>query len=77
MTGGLCGSEKAQMSGHRGNRKRPVAQGSRPLRSSERRLKIERLFAWLLNYGGVTNRWERHSINLLRVVHLGCISIPF
>jgi len=40
-----------------------------------RRWKIERLFAWLLGYRRLTNRWERHEINFLGFVLLGCASI--
>jgi len=40
-----------------------------------RRWKIERLFAWLLNYRRLTNRWERHATNFLGFVQLGCICI--
>ena len=35
------------------------------LRRDVRRWRIERLFAWLLNYRRFTNRWERHAINFL------------
>jgi transposase len=60
---------------HRSNRKKAKTQDGRALRRYVRRWKIERLFAWLLNYRRLTNRWERHAINFLGFVRLGCISI--
>jgi transposase len=59
---------------HRSNRKRRTQDG-RALRRYVRRWKIERLFAWLLNYRRLTNRWERHATNFLGLVQLGCICI--
>jgi len=60
---------------HRSTRKRAKTQDGRVLRRYLRRWKIERLFAWLLSYRRLTNRWERHAINFLGFVRLGCISI--
>ena len=60
---------------HRSSRKRAPTQDGRALRRYVRRWKIERLFAWLLNYRRLTNRWERHAINFLGFVRLGCICI--
>jgi transposase len=60
---------------HRSVRKRAKTQDGRVLRRYLRRWKIERLFAWLLSYRRLTNRWERHAINFLGFVRLGCISI--
>ena len=60
---------------HRSNRKRSRTQDGRALRRYVRRWKIERLFAWLLGYRRLTNRWERHEINFLGFVLLGCASI--
>jgi transposase len=37
---------------HRSNRKKPKTQDGRKLRRYKRRWKIERLFAWLGNFGG-------------------------
>jgi transposase len=62
---------------HRSNRKRAKTQDGRALRRYVRRWKIERLFAWLLNYRRLTNRWERHAVNFLSFVLLGCICILF
>ena len=45
------------------------------LRRYVRRWKIERLFAWLLNYRRLTTRWERHAENYLGFLYLGCICI--
>jgi transposase len=60
---------------HRSNRKKSKTQDGRPLRRYVRRWKVERLFAWLLNYRRITTRWERHAANFLGFVLLGCISI--
>ena len=62
---------------HRSNRKRHATQDGRALRRYTRRWKVERLFAWLLNYWRLTNRWERHASNFLGFVYLGCICILF
>jgi transposase len=60
---------------HRSNRRRAKTQDGRVLRRYVRRWKIERLFAWLLGYRRLTNRWERHAVNFLGFVRLGCICI--
>jgi len=60
---------------HRSNRKRGKTQDGRALRRYLRRWKVERLFAWLLSYRRITTRWERHAVNYLGFVLLGCISI--
>jgi transposase len=60
---------------HRRNRKRPKTQDGRPLRRYRRRWKIERLFAWLGNFRRLVVRYERHALNYLGFVHLGCILI--
>jgi transposase len=60
---------------HRGNRKRPKTQDGRPLRRYRRRWKIERLFAWLGNFGRLVVCYKRHALNYLDCVHLGCILI--
>lgn len=60
---------------HRSSRKRAPTQDGRALRRYVRRWKIERFFAWLLGYRRLTNRWERHEINFLGFVLLGCASI--
>ncbi len=49
--------------------------GWRPLRRYRRRWKIERLFAWLGNFRRLVVRDERHALNYLGFVHLGCILI--
>jgi len=56
-------------------RKRKQTQDGRPLRRYRRRWKIERLFAWLKNYRRISSRWERHSVNYLGMVQLGCVLI--
>ena len=63
------------ISPHRARRTRRRTQDGRALRRYVRRWKIERLFAWLLNYRRLTNRWERHAINFLGFVQLGCLCI--
>ena len=59
---------------HRSTRRRKTQDG-RALRRYVRRWKIERLFAWLLNYRRLTTRWERHAENYLGFLQLGCICI--
>jgi transposase len=58
---------------HRRNRKRPKTQDGRKLRRYKRRWRVERLFAWLGNYRRLVVRYERHALNFLGFVHLGCI----
>ena len=60
---------------HRRGRTRPKTQDGRPLRRYRRRWKIERLFAWLGNFRRLVVRYERHVLNYLGCVHLGCILI--
>ena len=60
---------------HRRNRTRPKTQDGRSLRRYRRRWKIERLFAWLGNFRRLVVRYERHALNYLGFVHLGCILI--
>ena len=60
---------------HRRNRTRPKTQDGRPLRRYRRRWKIERLFAWLGNFRRLVVRYERHALNSLGFVHLGCALI--
>jgi transposase len=60
---------------HKSNRRKARTQDGRALRRYVRRWKIERLFAWLLSYRRLTNRWERHAENFLGFVQLGCICI--
>jgi transposase len=60
---------------HKANRTRGKTQDGRVLRRYLRRWKVERLFAWLLSYRRITTRWERHAVNYLGFVLLGCISI--
>jgi transposase len=59
---------------HRSNRLVPTQDG-RPLRRYKRRWKIERFFAWLYNYRRLVTRYERHAVNFLGMVQLGCILI--
>jgi len=60
---------------HRRGRTRPTTQDGRPLRRFRRRWKVERLFAWLGNFRRLVVRYERHALNYLGFVHLGCILI--
>jgi transposase len=60
---------------HRRGRKRPKTQDGRPLRRYRRRWKVERLFAWLGNFRRLIVRHERHALNYLGFVQLGCILI--
>ena len=60
---------------HRRNRTRPKTQDGRRLRRYRRRWKIERLFAWLGNFRRLVVRYERHALNYLGFVHVGCILI--
>lgn len=57
------------------SRKKPKTQDGRPLRRYKRRWKIERLFAWRGAFRRLVVRYERHALNDLGVVHLGCIRI--
>lgn len=56
-------------------RKRRRTQDGRPLRRYLRRWKVERLFAWLKNFRRLSGRWERHAVNFLGMVQLGCVLI--
>ena len=58
---------------HRSNRRKQRTQDGRKLRRYKRRWKIERLFAWLGNFRRLVVRYERHSVNYLGFVQLGCI----
>ncbi len=60
---------------HRRHRRKPPTQDGRKLRRYRKRWKIERLFAWLGNFGRLLVRWERHVENFLGFVHLGCMLI--
>src|SRR5579884_4200638 len=60
---------------HRRNRKKPKTQDGRPPRRCRCRWKVERLFAWLSNFRRLVVRYERHALNDLGFVHLGCILI--
>ena len=50
-------------------------QDGRPLRRYARRWKIERTFAWLLNFRRITVRWERLDHIYGAFVHLACAFI--
>ena len=65
----------AMIAPHRRGRTRPKTQDGRPLRRFRRRWKVERLFAWLGNFRRLVVRYERHALNYLGFVHLGCILI--
>lgn len=47
----------------------------RSLRRYKRRWKVERLFAWLLRFRRLTNRYESKADNFLGFLHLGCLVI--
>ena len=47
----------------------------RCLRRYKRRWKVERLFAWLLRFRRVSERYEHKAENYLAFVHLGCLVI--
>jgi len=60
---------------HRRNRRKPRTQDGRKLRRYKRRWKVERLFAWLGNFRRLVVRYERHLVNYLGFVQLGCIIV--
>ena len=60
---------------HQRGRKRPKTQDGRPLRRYKRRWRVERLFAWLGAFRRLVVRYERHALNYLGFVQLGCIRI--
>jgi len=60
---------------HKANRKKEPTQDGRALRRYKRRWKVERLFAWLHNFRRLVVRYERHAMNFLGFVHLGCLMI--
>jgi transposase len=62
------------VSPHRSNRKNRT-QDLRRLRRYRRRWKIERLFAWLQNFGRLVVRYERYAENFLGMLYLGCCVI--
>ena len=47
----------------------------RSQRRYKRRWKVERLFAWLLRFRRLTDRYECKAQNFLGFVHLGCLAI--
>lgn len=59
---------------NRANRK-TMTQDKRKLRRYKRRWKVERIFAWLQNFRRLVTRWERHAVNFLGFVQLGCLKI--
>lgn len=60
---------------HKANRIKEPTQDGRVLRRYKRRWKVERLFAWLHNFRRLVVRYERHAMNFLGFVHLGCLMI--
>ena len=80
---------EAQLAEHRIKLVCPVRQGSpgvrrqskvrrqdgRPLRRYRKRWKVERLFAWLMRFRRLVNRWEPKAENFLGFLQLGCIKI--
>ena len=59
---------------HLSNRKNRFQDG-RKLRRYRRRWIIERTNAWLFNFRRLVVRYERHALNYLGFVQLGCILI--
>ena len=57
---------------HRRNRTKPKTQDGRKLRRHQRRWKVGRLFAWLLNFRRLVVRHERHADNFLAFFLLAC-----
>ena len=50
-------------------------QDGRKLHRYKKRWKVERLFAWLLRFRRLVNRWEPKAENFLGFLQLGCIKI--
>ena len=75
LDAGLAALGIEMIAPHWRKRKRPKTQDGRPLRRYKRRWKVERLFAWLGNFRRLVVRYERHALNFLGFVHLGCILI--
>lgn len=63
------------ISPHRARRVRPSTQDGRKLRRYKRRWKVERLFAWLMQFRRLVTRWELYAPNFEGFVHLGCLII--
>ena len=59
---------------HNPTRKHKTQDG-RALRRYRRRWKIERLFAWLMNFRRLVTRYERFAENFLGFLRLGCLVI--
>lgn len=59
---------------HRRGRKKKTQDG-RKLKRYKRRWRIERLFAWLQNFRRLQTRYERHAVNFLGMLRLGCIRV--
>ena len=57
------------------NRSKPATQDGRPLHRYGRRWKMERLFAWLQNFGRIELRHDRFWENYLAFVLLGFMII--
>ena len=55
--------------------RRHQTQDGRPLRRYLRGWRIERLFAWVFNFRRLVVRYERHAINYLGFLQLGCLMI--
>src|SRR5580700_580371 len=55
--------------------RRKKTQDGRKLRRYKRRWKVERLFAWMLNFRRLVTRWEYHIENFLGFVHLACLQM--
>ena len=58
-----------------GNIYKTRRQDGRHLRRYKKRWKVERLFAWLLRFRRLVNRWEPKAENFLGFLQLGCIKI--
>lgn len=75
LDAGLAALGVEMIAPQRRNRKKPKTQDGRRLRRYQRRWKVERLFAWRGNFRRLVVRYERHALNFLGFVHLGCILI--
>ncbi|WP_425559210.1 transposase [Kistimonas scapharcae] len=55
---------------HRKTIVKPKTQDGRPLRRYKRRWRVERLFAWLYNFGRIVTRYEYKLANFLGFLRL-------
>lgn len=60
---------------HRSNRAKKKTQDGKKLRRYKRRWKVERFFAWLLNYRRCVTRYEYKARNFKAFILLACMLI--